>query len=420
MTGANGQFTQFKGREFMAKKKQAVPAKPTASYDSTAYSKNRYAHPFYLPAPPEERQPIDGQTRMVDWSKQKLGPIPPVARGGKMDLAEVIGQEGVTEIEKVGELRFHALGDTGVGTAQEAATIADEMATDFKAGAGGMNPAFLFHLGDVIYGNDKANHYAERFYSPYKHYPGKIIAIPGNHDGEVRTPADSPSLSAFLANFCAKNATVPPQAADSGIYRETMTEPGVYWMLDMPFARIIGLYSNLLENPGYLEGITDGKKDTSQLDWLGKTLAAIGKAKPKKALIIATHHPPYSQSGHSGSTEMNASIDDVCKKVDVYPDLVLSAHSHNYQRYTRRVAGRQIAYVVVGTGGMPPQPVITATGQPTGTSREATYDAAVASYGYLFVTAAPKNLRVEFWQTGAQHTKAFDTVTVDLANQSVT
>ena len=89
------------------------------------------------------------------------------------------------------------------------------------------------------------------------------MAIPGNHDGEVRAAADNPSLSAFRANFCAPNAVVPPPASGIGVFRETMIQPGVYWMLDAPFVRIIGLYSNLLENPGYIEG--EGGH-TSQLD----------------------------------------------------------------------------------------------------------------------------------------------------------
>ena len=37
------------------------------------------------------------------------------ALGGVMALAEVIGDAGAAEIEAVGELRFHALGDSGVG-----------------------------------------------------------------------------------------------------------------------------------------------------------------------------------------------------------------------------------------------------------------------------------------------------------------
>jgi 3',5'-cyclic AMP phosphodiesterase CpdA len=269
----------------------------------------------------------------------------------------------------------------------------------------------------VIYGNDKANHYGERFYIPYKHYPGKILAIPGNHDGEEKSSADSPSLSAFQANFCARAASVPPQASGSGIYRETMTQPGVYWFLDAPFVQIIGLYSNRLENPGDLEGITNGQNDTSQLDWLAATLASI--AKSKKALIIATHHPPYSQSGHSGSTDMNTTIDDACAKAKVYPDLFLSGHAHNYQRYTRRIGGKQVPYIVAGTGGMPHQPVTTATGQPADASHEVTYDAAISAYGYLFVSVSAKQITTQFWQLGSQHNTPFDPLTVDLATHTV-
>jgi hypothetical protein len=387
---------------------------------STSFAKARFAQPFFVPAPPAARQPINGHVRMTDWSKLQLGPLPAVARGGKMNLSEVIGAAGVKQIQDLGEIRFHALGDTGVNTAHEAQLVAEEMATDFNPSAGGLNPAFLFHLGDVIYGNDKASHYGERFYSPYKHYPGKILAIPGNHDGEVKAKADDPSLSAFRDNFCAAKAVVPPQAAGSGIYRETMTQPGVYWFLDAPFVQIIGLYSNLLESPGYLQAIANGKPDTSQLDWLAKTLASIAKAKQKKALVIATHHPPYSQSGHAGSVEMNQSIDDACIKAGVWPDLVLSAHAHNYQRYTRRIGGKQIIYIVVGTGGMPHQAVTTATGQPADSSHQVTYDAAISTYGYLFVTASAKQLSVQFWQLGDQHTKPFDPLTINLITHTVT
>jgi hypothetical protein len=387
---------------------------------STTYSNDRYAHPFFLPAPHTDRQEFKGDKRMTDWSKKQLGPIPPVTNNAQMTLDDLIGAQGVKEIQQVGELRFHSLGDSGVGEAQEAEAVSDEMAIDYKAGAGGLNPAFLFHLGDVIYGPDKAAHYVDRFYRPYRHYPGKIIAVPGNHDGEVRTPADSPSLKDFSANFCAKKAAVPTQAASSGIYRETMTQPGVYWMLDTPFARFISLYSNRLENPGYLEGITaDGKDDSSQITWLQKTLTSIAKAKDGKPLIISTHHPPFSQSGHSGSSEMSQSIDDACTKTGVTPDLFLSAHAHNYQRYTRHVAGKQVPYIAVGTGGMPPQKVAPASGQPVSGNPSVTYDSAIASYGYLYVTISPTLITSEFWQLGDQHNTAFDTVNVDLKTHTV-
>lgn len=378
---------------------------------STSYSRARYAHPFYLPAPPAARQPLNGHRRMTDWSKEQTGPIPPIQGNGIMALADVIGQDGVDEIVKLGEIRFHALGDSGVNHAEEAEKVAEDMASDYKAGAGALNPAFLFHLGDVIYGPNKEEHYGERFYRPYREYSGKIIAIPGNHDGETKSAADKPSLKAFQANFCASKATVPAQAASSGIYRETMTQPGVYWMLDAPFLRIIGLYSNCLENPGFLEG--NGGKDTSQLAWLQATLKSIS-GKNDKALVIATHHPPYSQAGHAGSTDMNQSIDAIFNATGVIPDAFLSGHAHNYQRYTRRISNKQVPYIVIGTGGISPQKVPDATGQPADDSHQTTYDAAIASYGYLYVTASSKELKFEFWALGEGHTQPYDPFTVDL------
>src|SRR5579864_1147273 len=172
----------------------------------------RYAHPFFTNTPPELRTPVHGYKRMIDFSKQQVGPVPKTLRDGQMDLSEVIGAPGVKEIQDVGEIRFQALGDSGVGMAHEAEQVSDAMAGDYKAGAGGLNPAFLLHLGDVIYGPDKEAHYGDRFYRPYRHYPGKILAIPGNHDGEVGAAANNPSLNAFVANFCAPTATVPPTA----------------------------------------------------------------------------------------------------------------------------------------------------------------------------------------------------------------
>jgi hypothetical protein len=392
--------------QLLAKKTIPIPA-PAA---------HRYAHPNFTET--ASSTAAGNQQSLAEWSKLQLGLLPPVARNGLMDLTEVIGAAGVKEIQDTGEIHFHTMGDTGVGMAEDAEKVADDMTTDYHPDAGGLNPAFLLHLGDVIYGPDKAKYYPDRFYRPYRNYPGKIIAIPGNHDGEVKTSVDDPSLHDFVANFCTAKAAVPPGVAASGIFRETMTEPGVYWMLSAPFVNIIGLYSNRLENPGYLQGITNAKPDLSQIEWLQDTLASMAKAKDGRALIIATHHPPYSQSGHSGSTEMNQTIDDACQKAGVTPDAFFSGHAHNYQRYTRRINQRQVPYIVAGTGGMPPQPVVTATGQPSGS--QITYDAAISSYGYVYVTVSPAQLKIEFWPLGSQHSKAADTAIVNLSTHVVT
>jgi len=356
---------------------------------------------------------------MLDWSSLQVGPVPRVSGNGIVNLSSLIGAQGVQEMERLGEIRFHALGDSGHGNAHDAQSVSDDMSVDFSPEAGALNPAFLLHLGDVIYGNDKSNHYGERFYSPYRRYPGKIIGIPGNHDGEVRSPADSPSLKAFRANFCASQAVVPPQASATGIYRETMTLPGVYWMLEAPFIRIIGLYSNLLENPGYLQGKkASGALDTTQVDWLQDTLSTIAN-RERKALVIATHHPPYSVSGHTGSFEMSDTIDRACTHTNMVPHAVLSAHAHNYQRYTRRLNGKQTLYIVAGTGGMNPQSVPAATGLPTAHSNEVTYDSALASLGYLYCTASARQLKFEFWRLGNEHTSPHDPLTLDLATHTL-
>lgn len=376
----------------------------------------RYARPGVFGATPATRLPDD----LTDWKKANLGPLPAAKNNGQMSLSNIISAAAVNQIEQLGELRFHALGDSGATHGDDAELVAEEMTTDFKPGADALNPAFLFHLGDIVYGPDKAAHFVDRFYNPYRHYPGKIIAIPGNHDGETLVAQDQPSLKDYLANFCAASAQVPPDASSSGIFRQTMTQPGAYWLLDAPFVRILGLYSNRIENPGFLEGKTNaGASDTSQIDWLEKTLKTLASAPEKKALIIATHHPPYSEGNHSGSQHMSDTIDHCCQSANIWPDAFLSGHSHSFQRYTRRVNGRQIPYIVAGTGGMPPQKVPPATGQPSEGSSQTTYDAGVQSYGYLFVTVSKIKLSIEFWQLGEEHLKPFNSLTVDLTTHTV-
>src|SRR5579862_4379160 len=155
------------------RRRNLVARKPTASpkelNTSTSFSRARFAHPFFLPASPEARQPTNGDSRMTDWSKKQLGPVPPVTGNGIMNLSDIIGADGVNQIQKLGEIRFHTLGDSGVGHAEDAEKVADDMATDYKPDAGSLNPAFLFHLGDVLYGPGKEDHYGERFYRPYRH-----------------------------------------------------------------------------------------------------------------------------------------------------------------------------------------------------------------------------------------------------------
>jgi 3',5'-cyclic AMP phosphodiesterase CpdA len=277
----------------------------------------------------------------------------------------------------------------------------------------------------VIYFDNTDKGYQAQFYIPYKKYPGKIIAIPGNHDGELfkydgTSTGQKKTLDAFQRNFCQPKSGVPPDAGT--IYREMVAQPGVYCWLNAPLIDIVALYSNIGEGPGFISGTTIGQK---QKNWLVQTLTAIRKLRDKgtrKALLIAVHHPPFSNGGHSSSSVMLADIDDALKQAGIQPDGVLAGHSHNYQRFTRRVSFNnenwQIPYYVIGTGGRGVIPLETATGQVVG---DHSYESSLMGYGYLTVTATLNNLQFAFTQvdnTGAR--MPFDKViTVDLITHKI-
>ncbi len=378
----------------------------------------RFAHPFFTPAPPDQRPLTFAGRRMTDYIVRRLQPIPKPRTPPMMTLADIIGASHATQVEQTGKIQFHAVGDTGRQANSPQGDVAEAMAKDFDVRRPAASPAFFFHLGDVIYGDHKDQKYRIEFYEPYMHYPGKIVAIPGNHDGEVFPGTDPKSLKAFLANFCATRPTVPAIAGT--IFRETMTEPSVYWLLDAPFVDLIGLYSNVAENPGFISGAIPG---SHQKTWLVATLKKIAKERKagrRKALVIATHHPPFSLGGHSGSTEMLADIDDACHRSGVMPDVFLAAHAHSYQRYTRNVSfnGRamQIPFIVAGTGGINDQAIITATGQVTG---DHAFVRSRKGYGYLTVEATGSTVKVKMTGVDQQTKSDVDSVTVDLATNRI-
>jgi hypothetical protein len=387
----------------------------------------RFAHPFFTSTVPDQRVAIPGiGNRMTNFVAGKLLPFPDPLRDPTMVLADIIGAKGVAEIEANKAIRFHAVGDTGHENGQMQELVAEAMTQDYDTGQPGKSPAFFLHLGDVIYYDNTDKGYQAQFYVPYKKYPGKIIAIPGNHDGEIfkfdGTPTgQKTTLSAFFRNFCQPKTGIPPDAGT--IFREMISQPGAYWYLDAPFLDIIALYSNIGEGPGFISVPT--AKGIKQTDWLTKTLTAIRKKRDqgtRKALVIAVHHPPFSFGGHSSSVDMVKDIDSCCNKAGILPDAVLAAHSHNYQRFTRflTIAGKDIQtpYFVVGSGGRGIIGVQNATGARDG---DHSFDSSLVGYGYLTVTATAQQLEFFFTQvelTGAK--KAFDKkIVVDLKTNKI-
>ena len=295
-----------------------------------------------------------------DFSKQEIyadsgitgltqvEPFPPARSTDPMDLATVIGAAKAKAIQDSGKITFHAVGDTGgIQEPQYQFAVADAMTTDLSSGA-----AFFYHLGDVVYYFGQEQYYFEQFYDPYRNYNAPIFAIPGNHDGVVYSGETAKSLAAFVANFCSATPTHSPDA--QGAVRTTMDQPGVYFTLNAPFVKFIGLYSNTSE--GSTEGIISGSGvGNAQINFLKQQLAAAKTERENglgRALVIITHHPPFTASPkHIPSPTMLQQIDDACEAAGIQPDLYLSGHAHQYERYTRTVSGKEIPFLVAGTGG---------------------------------------------------------------------
>jgi len=246
-------------------------------------------------------------------------------------------------IAAAGKMVFHSVGDTGGihGTdVQEA--IAHQMEDQYDAAADADKPAFLYHLGDVIYFNGESTLYTEQFYQPYTLYQPHIFAIAGNHDGDTHVrpgdPVDSEStLFGFMSNFCDSQPRF-----DFDQHRPTMTQPYVYWTLETPLATIVGLYSNV-------DGLLDRRGGNEQQLWLQGQLAS---APGDKCLLLAVHHPPYSLDAiKGGAPDIGDALDHAFAAAGRVPDAVFSGHVHSYQRFTRVLNGRQIPYIVAGAGG---------------------------------------------------------------------
>jgi hypothetical protein len=343
-----------------------------------------------------------------------------------LPLSAVLGATQVNGIQQTGQIVFHAVGDTGGHNGTEVQeAIAGAMEAQFGDHASN-NPAFFYHLGDVIYFNGQSEAYPTQFYEPYQYYPAVIFAIPGNHDGDTSVrpndpPDREPSLYGFIQNFCA------PQRRRISAYRDAMTQPYVFWTLKAPFVTIIGLYGNV-------DGTLDGPGAAAQHQWLTEQLT---QADPATCIIVAVHQPPYSlDTTHCGYPNVGAAIDQAARAAQVWPDAVFSGHVHNYQRFTRHVelAGgktKDIPYIIAGAGGYantakrlhkmqkdsegkPPTPLPFPTTQP-GVRLDSYKD---SEPGFLRVTVTPERLRTEYYTVSFEDesVEQFDVMTLDHEN----
>jgi hypothetical protein len=382
--------------------------------------------------------PSDTPAYKILDATPNLPPLPFEAPRGLpepiMRLEDALGPGGAAINQRItnnAQVVFHSVGDTGnTRSVHPQSLVADKMVSDFDEIDPKHVPAFYYHLGDVVYSFGEAAYYYDQFYEPYRDYPAPIFAIPGNHDGMIAPNTNATSLAAFYDNFCSPTLRITKEAG--GLPRTAMQQPGVFFTLEAPFVRILGLYSNRLENPGVIASAEIGRL---QLDYLTAALSRATKDLKGAALIIAVHHPPYTSGGkHPGSPDMLKQIDQACDGAGIWPHAVLSGHAHNYQRFTRvRNAGTkdetQIPYLICGNGGhhvnkltsaKSPTPIRTpfretAQEQPGEHVVLENYDD--TDYGYLRIIVDAKQLRIEYHPQADGNTAKTpdDFVTVDLA-----
>ena len=390
-----------------------------------------FAQPQPSPDPSGFMNPV------TDQSYQGINTPSPVpeATGGAVEpvltLAQIYGSAGAAKeaaITAAGQIVFHAVGDTGnVNGPADIDLAADKMVSDFTETDAADVPSFFFHLGDVVYYFGESTYYYDQFYDPYRDYPAPILAVPGNHDGVVYPSEAATSLKGFLENFV---TPAPVQSPDSGsLFRTTMIQPGVYFTFDSPFVRILGLYSNVLEDPGVISAQTgtnmsNSVLDNRQVDFLTAALTRIKTEAYKGAVLIAVHHPPFTGgSTHGGSPLMLADIDSACTAAGVWPHAVFSGHAHNYQRFTRTLAnGQETTFIVAGCGGYSPLSKMSKTYrtpyQIDKTLTLESYDDTDHGYLRVIVNATTMTIEYHIASDGAATKTPDDTVTINLANHT--
>jgi hypothetical protein len=218
----------------------------------------------------------------------------------------------------------------------------------------------VFTVGDNAYEHGSLSEYTNCYGPTWGRYLGRTKPAVGNH--EYWTPGASGYFDYFGAQ-----ADQPRRG---------------YYSYDRAAWHIVALNSNCAE-------VSVGCKASSQqVRWLKADLAANGD---KKCTLALMHHPLFSSGEEHGSTPHVTPLWDVLYAAGV--DVVLSGHSHNYERFARQTPSgerspRGIREFVVGTGGASHDPI----GDPIANSQVRN----ARTYGVLKLKLLPTRYRWKF------------------------
>lgn len=269
---------------------------------------------------------------------------------------------------------------------------------------------FFFHLGDLVYNFGQEHEYYPQFFEPFKNYPAPIFAISGNHDADVdpNDPLKPKSLDAFLKVFC--DTETRPVSFSGDINFKSNIQPNIYWTLETPLANIICLYSNV---PRF------GTITAEQKDWFIEELKNAKRQRTEKAIIVCLHHSAYSADiNHGSSLRMQTFLDTCFETANVKPDLILSGHVHNYQRFNKQYAdGKVLPFIIAGAGGYAQLHAIAELNDPAFPDNSELLDNVVlerycdTSHGFLKITV--EKIENHFTLTGNYYTVSHEEASND-------
>jgi len=223
---------------------------------------------------------------------------------------ELLGEGTFTTHPPVGEparVRLWAIGDSGTGNPPQF----DNYET-FQSATEAERPLAMLHLGDIAYHVGSHEEFSHNFFAVYADFLAEQTVYPtiGNHEAFTSTSEDQsgPYFEAFV---------LPTAGELGGVASGTEA----YYSFDLANMHVIVLDS----------ADTDRAADGAMALWLEQDLAAT-----TQDWIVATwHHPPYSKGTHDSDMdihhiEMREHMVPLLEAGGV--DLVLSGHSHIYER----------------------------------------------------------------------------------------
>ena len=207
------------------------------------------------------------------------------------------------------DLRVWVVGDSGTG-GRDQQLVFDAMRT-FTERTGRALDAFL-HVGDMAYGDGTDTEFQTHFFDVYQPTLRNTVCWPamGNHEGHT-----SRGVSQFGPYY---DAYVLPTGGESG---GVASGTEAYYSFDLGKAHFVCLDSHDL----------DRSPSAAMAQWL---LADLEQAN-SDWLIAFWHHPPYTKGSHDSDherqlIEMREYFMPLLEAHGV--DLVLSGHSHIYER----------------------------------------------------------------------------------------